>query len=235
MHRKSSFLVFFAALACSLLLVGCGLFNTLFPTKFTVLGSAFNESITEGLESQKNTSSQTLQDSTKGFSIEVGTPQAVYKTVSKWSEAANAFVPVSPAFPPAKDDPNGPGLWEIVMDIDCVANSAFNDYSVQGWTFDGNLAETFDAVFTYKLDIPGEIGGQAVSTLFSAITELSLNGEISISGKDSGVLKFNGMKFKIEEFENKNPYCEYVSGTATLDGADVSEELIDLFEDQMEF
>lgn len=250
MHRKTPFLVFFAVLACMFLLSGCSFFNTLFPTKFNVLGAAFSESVAKGLESQQDKSSQTLQDSTKtlsrapvgyetveeGFSIRVGTPQAVYKTVSKWSgsDTSGSFVTVTPALPPAKNDPDGPGFWEIVMDIDCVVDSAFEGYSVRGWTFEGSLAETFDAVFTYTLDIPGEIGGEAVSTLVSAITELSLDGEIAISGKDSGVLKFTGMKFQIEEVKDKH-YCKHLSGTATLDGTDVSEEFIDLFEDQLEF
>ena len=57
---------------------------------------------------------------------------------------------------------------------------------------------------------------------------------ITLSGKETGNLVFNAMKFKVEAYEGKAPYCEYVSGTAKLDGRDVSDEIIDLMEEDME-
>lgn len=236
MRRQTAFSFSLFALFCTVILGSCGLWNTLFPTTYTMLGTVLNKSLNEGFAAQKEKAAASSKGAPagyetidSGFYLKVGNPEAKYKSVSKWDNLTNQFIQVAPT-----KEPDGPGLWLIIMDIDCVVESLFEGYSARGWGFDGGLAETFDAVFTYELDIPGDPNGVAISTLKSAITDLSLAGTITLSGKETGNLVFNAMKFKVEAYEGKAPYCEYVSGTAKLDGRDVSDEIIDLMEEDME-
>ncbi len=243
MRRQTAFSFSLVALLCAVVLGSCGLWNTLFPTTYTMLGAVLNESLNEGFAAKKNKAADSSSSKgapaeyetiETGFYLKVGDPAAAYSTVSKWDTASNQFVAQTSVLPPEKDDPNGPGLWQIIMDIDCVVDSLFEGYSARGWDFDGGLTESFDAVFTYELDIPGSQDGVATSTLKSAITNLTLEGTIELTGKETGSLVFTDMKFKVEEYEGKEPFCDYVSGTATLDGRNVSDEIIDLMEEDME-
>ena len=237
MRRQNAFSFFLLALFCVVALGSCGLFDTLFPTTYTILGEVLNKSLNEGFTAQNENAAASSRGAPAGyetiktgFYLKVGNPVTAYVSVTRSSDNYS----ISPPAPPAKDDSSMAGRWEIVMDIDCVVDSLFEGYSSRGWGFDGGLTETFDAVFTYELDIPGDPNGVATSTLKSAITNLTLDGTIALSGKESGNLVFNAMKFKVEEYEGKAPFCAYVSGTAKLDGRDVSDEIIDLMEEDME-
>jgi len=205
------------------------------------LGAVLNESLNEGFAAQKDKAADSASSKEipagyetidTGFYLKVGDPVATYVSVIRSSNNCSITEPIAPAL---KNDNTMAGRREIIMDIDCVVDSLFEGYSARGWDFDGGLKETFDAVFTYELDIPGDPNGVATSTLKSAITNLTLEGTISLSGKETGSLVFTAMKFKVEAYEGKAPYCEYVSGTATLDGQDVSDEIIDLMEEDMDF
>ncbi len=242
MRRQTAFSFSLLALLCTVVLGSCGLFDTLFPTTYTILGAVLNESLNEGFAAQKDKAADSASSKEipagyetidTGFYLKVGDPVATYVSVIRSSD--NYSITVPEIAPPPKDTPGMEGRWEIIMNIDCVVDSLFESYSARGWDFDGGLKETFDAVFTYELDIPGDLNGVATSSLKSAITNLTLEGTISLSGKETGSLVFTAMKFKVEEYEGKAPYCEYVSGTATLDGQDVSDEIIDLMEEDMDF
>ncbi|MDD3981752.1 MAG: hypothetical protein PHT55_06085 [Spirochaetales bacterium] len=244
MRRKTAFIFSVSALFFTVALGSCGLWNTLFPTTYTMLGALLNESLNEGFAAQKETAAASAKGFVTskgapagyetietGFYLKVGAPEAKYVSVIRSSDNFS----ITPPAPPPKDKPLMAGRWEIVMDIDCVVESLFEGYSARDWGFDGGLTETFDALFTYELDIPGDPNGIATSTLKSAITNLTLGGTITLSGRETGDLVFDDMKFRVEEYEGKAPFCDYVSGTAKLDGRDVSDEIIDLMEEDMDF
>jgi len=139
MRRQTAFLLSVSALFFTVALGSCGLWNTLFPTTYTMLGALLNESLNEGFAAQKETAAASAKGFVTskgapagyetietGFYLKVGNPEAKYKSVSKWDNLTDQFIQVIPT-----EEPDGPGLWLIVMDIDCVVESLFEGYSAR--------------------------------------------------------------------------------------------------------
>ncbi|MGB9687210.1 MAG: hypothetical protein ACPLYX_12020, partial [Rectinema subterraneum] len=132
-------------------------------------------------------------------------------------------------------DPNGPGLWEITMSITCTVTSTFTNYASAGWTFNGTITQDFAATYLWKLDIPRDPTGTATSTQLRADTDMTIDGAVNITGKDTGLLTFKNMIFHIREDEKGNRECTYTSGgTAAFGAIDVTDDLIDPIEEGVE-
>lgn len=250
--------IFWAAMAVAVALSSCSVFGSLFKTKYQVLGEALVKAGGKGLEKQLDAANSSLssriaaittraatarESSTieNGLSYEVNNPVTAYTDIKKWDENKMEFADAYKADgitkytkPPARDDPRGPGLWRITMSITCTVTTQFQNYSNAGWTFNGNITQDFDAVYVWELDIPGEIGGQATSTQKSAETDMTISGALQISGKDTGTLTFDSMKFHIREDDTGKRECTYNTGSAWFGATEVTDDLIDPIEEGVE-
>ncbi|MFZ5859244.1 MAG: hypothetical protein ACOYVH_00705 [Spirochaetota bacterium] len=223
--------------------------------QYQVLGEALVKAGGKGLEKQLDAANSSLSSRIaaitaraataresgtieSGLSYQVGDPVTAYTDIKKWNgtEFADAYKDDGTKYtePPARDDPNGPGLWRITMSIKCTVTTQFQNYSNAGWTFSGNITQEFDAEYVWELDIPGEPGGQATSTQKSAETDMTISGELQISGKDSGTLTFDSMKFHIREDDTGKRECTYNTGSAWFGATDVTDDLIDPIEEGFE-
>jgi len=252
MRRSALFLM---AIAAVVALSSCSIFGSLFKTKYQILGEALVKASGKGLQKQTDTANSSLSKKItaitaktaisretgtieNGLSYEVGDPVTAYTGIKKWDGAqfVDAYKADDTIYtePPAKDDRNGPGLWQITMSITCVVTTQFQNYSNGGWTFDGTITQNFDAEYQWELDIPGGIGAQATSTQKYAETDMTISGSLQISGKDSGTLTFDTMKFHIREDENGKKECTYKTGKAWFGTTEITEDLIDPIEQGLE-
>lgn len=253
-------LVSLAALSILISCFSCSVFDYLFKTKYQVLGEALVKSSGKGLEKQAAAASASASASASKSAIEklikatltreagtlenglaytVSDPDTAYTSVKKWNGTAfaDAYKDDSTKYtePPAKDDPNGPGLWEITMSITCTVTSTFTNYASAGWTFNGTITQNFAAEYVWELDIPGDPTGTATSTQIRANTDMTIDGTVSVSGKDTGSLTFNAMQFHIkEDAKGINRECTYTSGTAAFGATNVTDDLIDPIEEGVE-
>ena len=109
-----------------------------------------------------------------------------------------------------------------------------DNYSKYGWTFNGEVTETFDARFEYHLDIGGS-ESETTSTLKSAITEITINGSVTVSGKDSGTVVFDNMRFEVDEHDVQGePFCSHLDGTVTMGNKELTDDFADYVEEELE-
>jgi hypothetical protein len=155
--------VLLAALIILISVSSCSVFDYLFKTKYQVLGEALVKSSGKGLEKQETAANASMSKNAieklvkAAFSRETGTlengltyavsePVTKYTSVKKWDDKAfaDAYKDDGTKYtePPAKDDPNGPGLWEITMSIRCQVTTKFENYPSAGWTFSGDITHS---------------------------------------------------------------------------------------------
>jgi len=174
------------------------------------------------------------QSEGNGLSTKIAEPKPETISVKKDTNEDGEFEDIGYKEPPAKTDPNGPGLWEIIIGVTCTVTSKYENFASNGYTVNGEVEQAFSATITYHLDIPGSPEGQASSVLQNAITDITINGTVNISGKESGELKFEDMHFCLEEYKGQKPFAEYKSGTTTYKNSDVTDDAADLFEEYLE-
>jgi len=243
-------LVIPSAVLILVMFAGCSFFESLFMNKYQAIGKALLKTGGKALKAQQTAAegAASKDAAEKAFGALVartaGTvdgipytmtePETKYVSVLKDEDKDGTFTDIGYTEPPAKNDPNGPGLWQITMSITCTVTSTYSNYSSAGYTFNGEVEQKFEAIYVWELDIPGQVGGVAVSTQKSAETDMTISGTVSVSGKESGNFVFNNMKFHIREDDKGNRECTFQSGTATFAGSDVTDDLIDPIEEGME-
>ena len=119
------------------------------------------------------------------------------------------------------------------MSIKTTISVVFSNYQVSGWIFNGSATESFDAVYTYELDIEGGVDGEATSTLQNALTDITINASVLTQGEQADTIELQAMKFNVAAYKDQDPFCEYESGTAFSGSDDITEELAEYFEDEM--
>ncbi len=240
-----------AIISALVLLAGCSLFESLFMSKYQAIGGALVKVGGKALGAQKTAANESASPKgllsaavrtlatretgtiATGLTYGVSEPATTYTAVQKWENGAWSAIGTYTE-PPAKDDPNGPGLWKITMSITCDVTSTYDHYASGGYTFSGTITQHFAATYVWELDIPGTLGGQATSVQKSAETDMTISGTVAVSGKDTGTFVFDAMAFHIKEDEKGNRECTYQQGAATFAGADVTDDLIDPIEEGVE-
>lgn len=238
-----------SAVLILVMFAGCSFFESLFMSKYQAIGKAMLKTGGKALEAQQNAAEGAASKdaaekafralvaraagTVDGIPYTMTEPETEYTAVQKWENGAWSDIGKYTE-PPAKGDSNGPGLWQITMSIACTVTSTYSNYSSAGYTFNGAIEQTFEALYVWELDIPGQEGGVAVSTQKSAETDMTISGTVSVSGKESGDLVFNDMKFHLREDETGSRECTFQRGTATFSGSNATDELIDPIEEGME-
>ncbi|MDX9808825.1 MAG: hypothetical protein RBT04_01580 [Sphaerochaetaceae bacterium] len=203
-------------------------------TTNNTLAAQYNEGQAEG----KTSSSKSFR-SLEGVTI-TGEPEIVSVTAFKLVDAQNPQNESSwdeQALPDPDAGSEDTGTWKIILDIHTTAIASIDNFAKDGWTCNGTVSENFAAEIEYQLDIPGENNQPYTSMVKRSTTTLTINGDVDVSGKDNGRLVIESMQFIVEAFDNQNPYCEYVedSGTARFSDKDVTEDIIDIFEEEIAF
>ena len=245
-HHLAYIVIVCIGMMIPVLFSSCVLFEFLYSNATTVLANALNKAIARGYDTQNEaafgestrSASRDLPEPEtveEGLTITIEEPVTTYVHVRKrnddntdWNED------VSPLEPPSRDDQSAPGLWQIVMDIDNTLTVDLDNYSKYGWTFNGEVTATFDARFEFHLDIGGS-ESETTSTLKSAITEITINGSVTVSGKDSGTVVFDNMRFEVEEHDDQEePFCSHLDGTVTMGNKDLTDDFADYVEEELE-
>lgn len=231
---------------------------TLQPSSWMIaLSSAFSYTTNEGLGAQQTSGENTTKTrgirdvAPDGITISwvgpvTGTPLTYKLNLEASNEDENVWDDKEGVLPDP-DDPSDTGTWKIVLPVETTVTATLDNYSREGWTFDGSLSESFDAIIEYQLDIPGEHDEPFTSMVKSSVTTITINGDLDISGDRSGRLVIEDMQFIVEQYEDNPAVCFYEDeyegtyanvgtvGTAFFGTEDVTEDIITLFEEEIEF